>query len=199
MNIEIGARVLTRDGTEVGRVHRIVVDLEQQAVVSIVALKGRFLPRDILVPIDFVADADGDEVRLTLNEDELGDLPDFAYNEFFAPPPTWAFTLPYPGGVLYVPVRQRQRMSANQEDLTPGTQVHAKDGPFGTVDQVELEPDTDHLDGFWVRSENAGMQDVYVPVDWVTSMDESGIYLDATVAEAREQLRETSLARRGAR
>ncbi|MCC7107487.1 MAG: PRC-barrel domain-containing protein [Chloroflexi bacterium] len=199
MNIEIGARVLTRDRTEVGRVHRIVVDLEQQAVVSIVVLRGRLLPRDILVPIDFVADAEGDELRLTLSKDKLGDLPDFAYNEFFTPPPTWAFTLPYPGGVLYIPVRQRQRMSANQEDLLPGTRVHAKDGPLGTVDQVELEPDTDHLDGFWVRCETAGVQDVYVPVDWVTRLDESGVYLDATITEVLDRLRDISLARRGER
>ncbi len=51
MDIELGARVVTADGAEVGQVHRVVVDLEQQAVTALVVLRGRLLPRDVLVPL----------------------------------------------------------------------------------------------------------------------------------------------------
>src|SRR4051794_25355659 len=64
MKIDLGARVLTRDEHEVGEVHRVVVDIDNEAVVAVVVLKGRLLSRDILVPIDFVDSADGNVVRL---------------------------------------------------------------------------------------------------------------------------------------
>jgi sporulation protein YlmC with PRC-barrel domain len=48
MKIEIGARVRTRDGRDAGEVHRVLVDLEDNAVTGIVVLKGRLLSRDIL-------------------------------------------------------------------------------------------------------------------------------------------------------
>ena len=94
MNIEIGAPVRTQDRAEVGHVHRVVVDLEQEAVVSIVVLKGRLLPRDILVPLDFVDAANSDGVTLRLSRSELDHLPNFSYNQVFSPPPTWTL----PGG-----------------------------------------------------------------------------------------------------
>ena len=81
MKIEMRAHVITRDGHEVGEVHRVVVDIENQAVVAIVVLKGRLLSRDILVPIDFVdrtddAGATG-RLRLLVRHDRLSaDLPD---------------------------------------------------------------------------------------------------------------------------
>ncbi len=118
MNIEIGARVRTRDDADVGEVHRVVVDLERQAVASIVVLKGRLLSRDILVPLEYVERADEDGVGLRLTTDELKELPDFAYNEILTPPPTWAFPMPYPGGAIYVPVSQRERLGGNQPHRT---------------------------------------------------------------------------------
>ena len=85
MEIELGARVVTADGAEVGQVHRVVVDLEQQAVTAIVVLKGRLLPRDVLVPLDFVDRAEANSITLRLRRHELDHLPDFASNAFFTP------------------------------------------------------------------------------------------------------------------
>src|SRR5216683_5153447 len=89
MKIEIGAPVRTRDGKHVGEVHRVLIDLDDHLVTGIVVLRGRLLSRDILVPIDFIDRVEGDEVVLTLDEAELDQLPDFAYNEILAPPPAW--------------------------------------------------------------------------------------------------------------
>ena len=50
MKIDVGAHVRTRDGRHVGEVHRVVVDLDDQAVTAIVVLRGRWLSRDVLVP-----------------------------------------------------------------------------------------------------------------------------------------------------
>jgi uncharacterized protein YrrD len=188
MYIEIGARVHTRDGSDVGEVHRVIVDLEQQALTSIVVLKGRFLSRDILVPIDFVERADQDSVKLSLDKDGLDQLPDFAYNEILTPPPTWAFPLPYPGGAVYVPVSQRERLGGQQVDITPGTHVHATDGNIGTVDRVEFDAQTDRIDAFWVKAGTIFSHDLRIPVEWVTRADESGLQLSATRDQIESRL-----------
>src|ERR1700716_2038303 len=140
MKIELGARVRTRDGRDVGEVHRVLVDLEDDAVTGIVVLKGRLLSRDILVPLDFIDRADEHEVVLTLTADELDQLPEFAFNEILAPPPAWTMATPYPDFSVYVPILQRKRLGQHHIDITPGTRVFATDGEVGTIDEVELDP-----------------------------------------------------------
>src|SRR3984893_5138690 len=110
MKIDIGAPVRTRDGRQVGEVHRVVVDLDDQAVTAIVVLKGRLLSRDALVPLDFIDRADAHELVLRLDEDQLDQLPDFTYNEILAPPPTWTLAPLYPDGAAVIPIRQRKRL-----------------------------------------------------------------------------------------
>ena len=56
--------------------HRVILDLDQQAVSSIVVLKGRLLSRDTLVPLEYVEQADQDEVTLRLTSDELDEIDD---------------------------------------------------------------------------------------------------------------------------
>lgn len=194
MDIEIGAQVRTSDGHAVGQVHRVVIDLEQQAVTGIVVLKGRLLPRDILVPLDFIASAEADRVGLMLSRDELDDLPNFAYNDFFTAPPTWGLPIPYPGGAVYIPIRQRQRMSTTQEDITPGLHVRATDADLGTVDRVELNA-AGHLEAFWVGPAGELGHDLRIPIEWVESIDDRGLQVAATWEEVEAGLADESRAR----
>ena len=188
MNIELGARVRTRDDADVGEVHRVVVDLDEQTVASIVVLKGRLLSRDILVPLRYVERADQDGVMLGLSTEELEQLPDFAYNEILTPPPTWTFPLPYPGGAVYVPVSQRERLGGNEVDLTPGTRVWAADGEIGTVDEVELDANSGRVDAFWVKSGGLFSHDMRIPAEWVEGLDEEGVRLAASRDEVESRL-----------
>ena len=187
MQIEIGAPVRTRDGRHIGEVHRVLVDLQDSAVTGIVVLKGRLLSRDVLVPLDFIDRVEDDDVVLTLNEAELDQLPEFAFNEILAPPPTWTAG-PYPDGTFYVPVRQRKRLGQHHVDLTPGTRVHASDGEVGRVHQVELDPQTGELDAFWIRADGIFGHDVRVPAEWVERADESGVYVKASRLDIETRL-----------
>jgi nucleotide-binding universal stress UspA family protein/sporulation protein YlmC with PRC-barrel domain len=165
--VEIGAPVRTRDGEHVGQVHRVVLDLEQQAVVGVVVLRGPgLLARDVLVPIDLVEQVDDDGLTLRLTAGELDRLPDFAFNEFTTPPPTWTLFRPWPGPAL-VPVRQRKRLGPAQVDVTPGTKVMARDGELGTVDRIELDPSTARLEAFWVRAGRIFTHDMRIPAEWI--------------------------------
>src|SRR3981081_1899558 len=180
MRIEIGAPVRTHDGKRVGEVHRVLIDLDDNAVTGIVVLKGRLLSRDILVPLDFIDRVDGDEVELTLDENELDQLPDFVYNEILAPPPAWTMATPYPDLSVYVPIQQRKRLGQHHIDLTPGTRVIARDGEIGRVEEIELDPITGELDAFWVRAGGIFAHDMRIPAQWVERADESGVHVDAT-------------------
>jgi uncharacterized protein YrrD len=195
MKIDIGAPVRTRDGRHVGEVHRVVVDLEDRAVTAIVVLKGRLLSRDVLVPLDFIAHADGQEVVLRLDEDQLDQLPDVAYSEILAPPPTWTLAQLYPDGSAVIPVRQRKLLGRQQVDITPGTPVLATDGELGKVDEVELDSTTGELDAFWIREGGILAHDIRVPVEWVEGADELGIRLVASRVDIETGLGPPSLAR----
>jgi uncharacterized protein YrrD len=183
MKLDIGAPVHTRDGHQVGEVHRVVVDLVDSAVTGIVVLKGHLLSRDVLVPLDFIDRADEHGVVLRLDEDQLDQLPDFAFNEILAPPPAWTSAVLYPDGTVYVPIRQRKRLSDKQFDITRGTRVWATDGEIGNVDDVELDALTGELDAFWVRAGAIFAHNMRIPVEWIDhidrddSGDESGIRL----------------------
>jgi len=180
MKIDVGAHVRTRDGRHVGEVHRVVVDLDDQAVTAIVVLRGRWLSRDVLVPLDFIDHADGREIVLRLDEDQLDQLPDFAYNEILAPPPTWALAPLYPDGAAVIPIRQRKRLGRRQVDIIPGTRVRGIDGDLGKVDEVELDGTTGELDAFWIREGGVFAHGIRIPVEWIERADESGIFLAAT-------------------
>ena len=195
MDIEINSPVRTRDDAHVGQVHRVVVDLEREAVTGIVVLKGHLLSRDILVPLEHVERADENGVTLSLTTDQLEQLPDFAYNEILTPPPTWAFPLPYPGGAVYIPVHQRERLGRNEQDILTGAKVRAKDGEIGEVERVELEGRTGRVDAFWVRPSETFPDGVRIPVEWVADVGEQCIQVAATRAEIESGLGEESRAR----
>jgi uncharacterized protein YrrD len=197
MNIEIGARVRTQDDDAVGEVHRVIVDLEEQSISSIVVLKGHLLSRDIRVPLEYVERADEDGVLLGITTQQLEDLPDFVYNEILTPPPTWAFPLPYPGGAVYVPVSQRERLGDTEVDLIPGVKVvSTDDAELGTVAEVEVDPDSGRVDAFWISSGGIFSHDLRIPAEWVDGIDAERLRVAATQHQLEEWLGEESRARR---
>jgi sporulation protein YlmC with PRC-barrel domain len=187
-SIRVRAPVLTRDGHHVGQVHRIVLDLEQQAVADIVVLAGGLLARDILVPIDFVDHSDEDEVVVRLTRDELDQLPNFTFNEFITPPPTWTSFVWLPGGPVYIPVEHRKRLAPTQRDVTPGTKVLASDGEIGHVKRVELDPTTAAAEAVWVTTGGARSHELRIPIEWFSWDDGGGLRVPATRDEAEAYL-----------
>jgi sporulation protein YlmC with PRC-barrel domain len=198
MKLNIGARVRTRDGRDVGEVHRVLVDLDDNAATGVVVLKGGLLSRDILVPLDFIDRADASEVILTLNADELDQLPDFAFNEILAPPPAWTSAGPYPDGSVYVPILQRKRVGQHQFDIAPGTRVFATDGSIGKVEEIELDPVTGELQAFWVRTDGFFSHPMRIPSEWIERLDEDEVHVAALRSEIETGLGPQSRALRRA-
>lgn len=172
--IAIGAPVRTLDEQSVGEVYRLVLDLEQQAVVAVVVLGNEQAARDVLVPIDCVETVNGDEVLLRLTVDEFDELPTFMYKDFTTPPPAWSSIDRQVNGPVLVPVAQRKRIGPAQHDVVSGARVVLLDDDLGVVSSIELDPDTAHLSAFWVRSDRMFSHDLRIPAEWVEQIDAQG-------------------------
>jgi nucleotide-binding universal stress UspA family protein/sporulation protein YlmC with PRC-barrel domain len=155
--IQLRAQVRTRDNQHVGEVHRVVADLEQHAVASIVVLGRDRLARDVLVPVDFIEKLDDRGVELRLTAEEVDALPDFSYHEFVTPPSTWT-SVP-------APATEQQRIGPHQVAVTPETRMLAIDGLLGRVDAIELDLETGELKAFDIRQ-------MRIPAEYVQASDE---------------------------
>jgi nucleotide-binding universal stress UspA family protein/sporulation protein YlmC with PRC-barrel domain len=162
--VKFGADVRTADGTRIGEVHRVIVQLDQQAIVAVVVLGGGILARDVLVPLDVIGSAGEHEVRLRLRHDRIEQLPDFTYNEFDVPPPMWTEN-------DVAVARERVRLSPAQRDFTVSTRVRADDGAIGRVDQVDFDPETGHLIALWVRADGLLRRRLRIPSEWLRGAD----------------------------
>jgi nucleotide-binding universal stress UspA family protein len=195
--IRMRAPVRTLDKQLVGEVHRVVVDLEQHAVTSVVVLGRGPLARDVLVPLEFIDHVENGEVGLRLTSEALDELPDFAYNEFVTPPPTWTSFVPRLEGPALVPVSQRKRIGPGQQDLTPGTRVQALDGDIGPVDRVEFDR-MGVLEAVWVRADGVFPTDMRIPAEWVhRGPDQDSIQVNARRADIEAYLGHESRSRLG--
>jgi nucleotide-binding universal stress UspA family protein len=195
--IRLRARVRAADNQVVGEVHRVVVDLEQHAVVSVVVLGRGPLARDVLVPLEFIDHMEDGELELRLTSEALDQLPDFAYNEFVTPPPTWTSFVPQLEGPALVPVSQRKRIGPAQQELTPGTRVQALDGDIGPVDRVEFDG-MGVLEAVWVRAAGVFPTDMRIPAEWVhRGPDQDSIQVNARRADIETYLGHESRSRLG--
>jgi hypothetical protein len=64
--------------------------------------------------------------------------------------------------------------------LARGDRVRCLFGPVGAIDHLLIDPET-HLAAYLVIRAGQGLsQDTLVPVDWIRSVDQDGVLLDAT-------------------
>jgi nucleotide-binding universal stress UspA family protein/sporulation protein YlmC with PRC-barrel domain len=177
-HIKFGADVRTGEGELVGEVHRVVVDLEQQAIVGLVALGRGVLVRDVLVPLDLIDSATEHEVKLRLTREQVEQLPDFSYSEFDTPPSTWTES---DLGLAHA----RARLGPAQRDITAGTRVLANDGSIGRANQVDFDRDSGHLIALWVRPDGLLRSRLRVPAQWLR---EAGTHADLHIGGSRADI-----------
>src|SRR5258705_2271535 len=77
MQIVTGANVFTANNEKLGHVDRVVIDPQTRKVTHLVVRKGFLLKSDKVLPIDWVAAADGDHISLTPDATGLDNLPNF--------------------------------------------------------------------------------------------------------------------------
>jgi sporulation protein YlmC with PRC-barrel domain len=177
MRVDLDAKVLARDGEEIGSVDRAIVDPNTDEVTAIVVRTGAVFGRDIVVAREELEQAseDGDSIRLSLTKDELEQMPDFEPERFNAMPPTWVapagYGFPSSGYVWPVavdPIDPAATMPMMTEPiavdemgiddevelvtLNKGAVVMDKHGDdIGVIDDVRFDARTGQLEGFVLR------------------------------------------------
>ena len=163
IDLHLGAAVRTSDGHRLGTVDRIVIERSSRRVTDIILHKGRFLIRDVVVPVEHIGQVSRDLVDLTLTADEVDRLPDFE-EEAFLPlesqdiPPliTWEGPPDYeprpvivPAADLYTPrvmpfaphlVVERRGVWPDMADLETGTRLYCHEGLIGTIVDLLVSP-----------------------------------------------------------
>lgn len=195
MKIDIGAKVRTRDGHEIGKVERVVVNPSSKEVDGIVVHRGRVLPRDVVVPLSLVQRAGKDGLQLRIGMDRAEDLPDFV-EAHYVKPSDRAITLPYaPGSMLFplVPpygvagtpfpyevIEEEREAPPEDVEITEGTEVRTVDGTIGSVDELLTDPQADRVSAILVRAGRCLTKDTQIPVEFVDEVASDHIKVSLT-------------------
>lgn len=193
MEIRIGAPVLATDG-QTGTVERIILHPETSEVEGVVAIEGRLLTRDVVIPIDWVEAAGEDGVHVRATAEQIDGLEPFAQSQYTEPPEDWlppsgqpaAYYL-FPASPLLVgafppatmqpgapPPEEVENLEEGDVQVSGSTAVFCTDGECGRLDRVVTEGDSDRVLFLVIRD---GSRDLQVPVTAVESMGEAGIRL----------------------
>ncbi len=178
MPVELGARVFSSDGQDVGRVDKLIVDAGRNEVTDVVIRKGFLLHRDVQVPLGVVQVGPAGELRLTYTAERLNELP--AYVE----PTAGATALDADSGT-----RPDLAVMFSQYDLEhavvkEGSTVTSQDGKtVGHVHRLTFDPDSGHLTHLSVRQGMLFTHDVELPATLVAGVGMGEIRLTVTAAE----------------
>jgi sporulation protein YlmC with PRC-barrel domain len=204
MKIELGARVHTSDGQDIGTIDQLVLDPATNEIKSAVIHKGAFLGRDVEVPLTSLEPDRAGGARLAYTAEQVDDLPEFfASNYTTSPPPGYVPIEGYPlTGLLYwsvphgmtppLPMQEDSLSSAESEDVTEalrrqdienaliseGGDVKSRDGQkIGTLHHLTFDPDTNQLARFVVRNGFLFTEDIDLPASLIAVIEDGVVYL----------------------
>ncbi len=197
MKIDIGSTVRTREGDEIGKVERVILDPTTRDVNALVVHRGLILNRDVVVPMSLVQKAGRGEVSLRLGRDRLQDLPDFVDRHYeIRPPEPEEAGVSYPSGSILFPLvppygvpgvptpyesPEEEREAAPLElDVSEGMEVRTVDGPVGVVDEVRSDPLSDRVSSIVVKKKGGRKKDVEVPVEFISGIGPHHVQLSLT-------------------
>ena len=206
MRVELGARVRTADGKDVGTIDRLIIDPSNNEIKAAVIHKGMILSRDVEVPLSAIEPGPDGSVRLTYTADQVDQLPEFFDSNYTATPPAW-YVPPadYPAAGIYWPIGygvvatpplpetdvssgsaaldREARETLERQDLEnavigEGSDVVDRDGEkVGEVARLVFDPDGHRLTSFVVRKGFIFTEDRELPASAITHIDDGVLYL----------------------
>ncbi len=212
MKIQLGKHVVCSDGTEVGKIDRLVIDPHRGTLIDIVIHEGILLTHDRLLEPELIdhIDADG-TAHLMLTGDEVEALPEFIEEEYIVPDDLEAFMGSYDSlGLMWPAFHEAEQYGsyANEQDtfevpptLAPIVEVHTNtpaesievhrgvrvmsaDGKkLGTMTMVVVNGNDD-VESIIMLTRHLGRhREVEIPQDLIKSMTFDQIILTAPAEE----------------
>ncbi len=202
--LRIGADVYAKDGKKVGELYRVVLDPETMEVTDLIVRKGLLMKKDRVVPVSLVDHLDeAGNIHLKIDVEELSRCREYREIEFTLPVKGDLVPTPYAqGGALYwqtyyqslpredyvLMTRERVKEGVPQDHpvLRRGLPVFLKDGrKLGVLDHLVVERETGRIAYLAVRKGLLLRHSRLIPVEVIDTMDDDGIYLNATLDEVR--------------
>ena len=195
MDIQLDAPVVSRDGADLGKIEKVIFDPQSGQTKSIVVRKGMILARDVAIPTEHIRVAAPTRVELDMSKQEIDALPDFVEADYSWPPQNWVAPYAWPAGAVLWPMahpattpvsgpagedleRARQRDMQNAI-IGHGAEVVAIDGEkVGSVENMMVDPATHKPSRVILRRGVLFKEDVELPGDWVSSVDDEKVVLN---------------------
>jgi len=185
-----GAKVISKDGKEVGKLLSIVMYPNKKKITHIVVEKGFFNRREKLVPVENIIFAEKDEVRINIESEAMDQFKDFESIQFIEgendneniTPIYWyrpvdAYTELYPLPLYGA----KQNIPKGQEYLEEGSYVFSVDEEeLGYVKSLicNNEGNITHIAIDTRQFSSKG--DKLIPVDWIKKIKECKVILSMT-------------------
>ena len=218
MKIELGAKVVTMDGDEIGTIDKLILDPDGGDVHSIVVHKGLLFGKAFEIPIDEIVGQRGGVVRVRYTRADLDALPSFHEGSYTTPPPErsaeYASGYGYPAASLLWPSRWSGPVSGEpyghdaigavgdevaaihrEQDLgnsviEEGSTVRSRDGEkLGEVHKLVFDAETGRPSMLVIRKGFLFTEDIELPVGLISSVGDDVVYLDARHDELERHLR----------
>jgi sporulation protein YlmC with PRC-barrel domain len=141
MQVDLDAKVQTRDGRTGGQVKRAIIDPQAKEISDFVISTGGLFGYDVLLQRERLETSarEGDVIRLDLTLDELNALPEYDPADYTVPATGWLppSGVAYPIGGLLLPVGDTWREPSDTWHQPPGVWP----GPEGDAGQGQLWPE----------------------------------------------------------
>lgn len=191
MQFKNGAHVSTADGKDVGVIERVVLNPQTKVVTHIVVRQGVLFTEDKVIPVEFIAHADEEGIRLGQSEDQLPEFAPFEERyyrpvdenavppEGFVPPylaypPLGTAWWGYPGYNTYPivdnssEVAVEQNIPDNTVGLTEGAQVVSSDDEaLGEISRIYMDQDSTRATHILISKGWLFKERRLIPTSWI--------------------------------
>jgi uncharacterized protein YrrD len=182
MEFKNGANIVTDDGKDAGILHRVVINPETNDITHIVIQKGLLFKDDKVIDVAKVASTSPEQVVLNCSAEDLKEMAPLVINQY----------VPLNGGAteeiydLYgnptsdrsVVMLRKRTIPEDLVALKEGARVTSEEGEHvGNIERVFTEPETGTVTHFMVSKGLLQKTRKYVPIDWVSFLDEDEVRL----------------------
>lgn len=195
-HILMEAKVQCTDGP-CGTLVAVIVHTVRRQVTHLV-IQDQAIPRptERLVPIDQVAEATSDLIRLSCTREQFDGMEPFQETRYVAssepvlPAAGYAYVSPLIAieGTVYIEMID-ERVPMGGQAIHHGMTVDAADGRVGKVGELVIDPETAEITHFVLQKGHAwGKKDVTLPLSAIRSVREDTVYLkldQATIESMR--------------
>jgi len=198
--VDIGADVVDVDDNKLGTVAYVVVHPSDLNITNVVVSTGALLGRDIVMPIDLIAEVQGDVVHLSADKETIERCPDYVEYEYSSPPNGWVAPADfgYPMGSIMWPSQTylgglssaKVNSPAGTVGLSEGIEVMSSDGKnVGSLTQVDRDESSGEIASITIKHGLIHHHVATIPADAIGEVTDTAVRLTLTEQQVEELAR----------